>query len=55
MKVPVVIQMHSGENGAAALAMILAFHRKFLPMEQIRSRCLYTRNGSTPEQLCRAA
>lgn len=55
MRVPVVMQMHSGENGAAALAMILAFHHKYLPMEQIRSRCLNTRNGSTPDQLCQAA
>ena len=55
MKVPVVIQMHCGENGAASLAMILAFYKKYLPMEQIRSKCLYTRNGSTPEQLCEAA
>ena len=55
MKVPVVIQMHCGENGAASLAMILAYYQKYLPMEQIRSKCLYTRNGSTPEQLCEAA
>ena len=55
MRVPIVIQMHSGENGAAALAMILFYYKKYLPMEQIRSKCLYTRNGSTPEQLCEAA
>ena len=55
MRVPVVIQMQSGENGAAALAMLLAYHRKYLPMEQIRARCLNTRNGSTPEQLCQVA
>lgn len=55
MRVPIVIQMHSGENGAAALAMMLFYYKKYLPMEQIRSKCLYTRNGSTPEQLCEAA
>lgn len=55
MRVPVVIQMQSGENGAAALAMMLAYHHKYLPMEQIRIKCLNTRNGSTPEQLCQAA
>ncbi|MDD6050733.1 MAG: ABC transporter transmembrane domain-containing protein [Clostridiales bacterium] len=55
MRVPVIIQMQSGENGATALAMMLAYHHKYLPMEQIRSKCLNTRNGSTPEHLCQAA
>lgn len=55
MKVPIVMQMHSGENGAAALAMILAHHKKYLPMETIRERCLSSRNGSSLKQLHDAA
>lgn len=55
MKVPVIMQMHSGENGAAALGMILAYYRKYLPMETIRKKCVSSRNGSTMEQLCNAA
>ena len=55
MRVPVIVQMHSGENGATALAMILSYYKKYLPMETIRSKCLYTRNGSTPGQLLEAA
>ena len=55
MKVPVIIQMHTGENGAAALAMILAYYRKYLPLSDVREKCLTSRNGSTPAQLLQAA
>lgn len=55
MNVPVVIQMHTGENGAAALAMILAYYKKYLPLADIREKCLSSRNGSTPQQLAQAA
>ena len=55
MKVPVIIQMHTGENGAAALSMILAYYRKYLPLSAVREKCLTSRNGSTPAQLLQAA
>ena len=55
MKVPVIIQMHTGENGAAALSMILAYYKKYLPLSAVREKCLTSRNGSTPAQLLQAA
>lgn len=55
MNIPVIIQMHSGENGAAALAMVLAYYKKNLPMAAVREKCLSSRNGSTPQQLAQAA
>ena len=55
MNVPVIIQMHSGENGAAALAMILGCYKKHLPLAAVREKCLTSRSGSTPQQLLQAA
>ena len=49
------MQMHSGENGATALAMILAYYKKYLPMKTIRAKCLSSRNGSNLKQLYNAA
>ena len=39
--VPVIMQMEALECGAASLAMILAYHGKWLPLEQVRSDCKY--------------
>lgn len=55
MRIPVIIQMQPGENGAAALGMMLGFHKKFVPMEDLRENCVTSRNGSSPEQLIAAA
>ena len=55
MRVPVVIQMQSGENGAAALCMILGGYKRFVPLEEMREKCVSSRNGSSPEQIIRAA
>lgn len=54
-KVPVILQMEALECGAASLAMILAFHRKFLPLEQIRVDCGVSRDGSSAKNLLLAA
>ena len=55
MKVPVVIQMRSGENGAAALSMMLGYYGKYVPMEDMREVCVSSRNGSSAEQMAEAA
>ena len=55
MKIPVVIQMRPGENGAAALCMMLGYHKKFVPLEEMREVCVSSRNGSSPQQMAEAA
>ncbi|MCR4851330.1 MAG: peptidase domain-containing ABC transporter, partial [Lachnospiraceae bacterium] len=55
MKIPVVIQMRPGENGAAALCMMLGHYKKFVPLEEMREKCVSSRNGSSPQQMLEAA
>lgn len=55
MRIPIVIQMRSGENGAAALGMMLGYYGKFVPLEELREVCISSRNGSSPEQMMDAA
>ena len=54
-KVPVVMQLEALECGAASLAMILAYYGKWIPLEQIRSDCSVSRDGSNAKNMLRAA
>ena len=54
-KVPVVIQLEALECGAACLAMILAYYEKWIPLEQVRSDCGVSRDGSKAGKIMRAA
>ncbi len=54
-KVPVIMQMEASECGAASLAMILAHHGKWLPIEKIRAECDISRDGSTARNILKAA
>ena len=52
--VPVIMQMETLECGAASLAMILAYHGKWLPLEQVRSDCGVSRDGSKASSIAKA-
>jgi len=55
VKVPFVMQMEMRECGAASLAMILAYHGKWLPPEQVREDCGISRDGSNAKNILLAA
>ena len=54
-KVPVIMQMEALECGAACLAMILAYYRKWVPLEQVRVDCGVSRDGSNMKNIYLAA
>ena len=54
-KVPVVMQLEALECGAASLTMILAYYDKWIPLEQVRSDCGVSRDGSNAKNCLKAA
>ena len=54
-KVPVILQMEALECGAASLCMILAFYKKWVPLDQVRQDCGVSRDGSNALSIWKAA
>lgn len=54
-KTPTILQMEATECGAASLAMIMAYHGKYIPLEQMRIETAVSRDGINAAEIMRAA
>ncbi len=54
-RVPIIMQLEALECGAACLAMVMAYYRKWVPLEQARMDCGVSRDGSKAKNILLAA